>query len=285
MLKRDDPIFDALIKDIKKVVSERYLEDQEAPISGIYKRAGAGGSGEEFGALRWRAREDVICAFVTWDEYQERGITYAQVSTIIVNVLHGKPQEKWLEGVFDEAVLENQKNAGFKASVEDRKNSPDNHVFDEMEGGHNPWVDLSAAAKLQYIALDAARHDVLFEPFAEAVKETIGDAGTAALRVVLDCHKELHAIAKLFPDDGRTEPTPVVEQVKEMLDYLSALEGKPPLALTERTDPLTEKAEAMFNGQQRLEKLTTTDLKEESQKLPAEKTPSSAADRSKDIER
>jgi hypothetical protein len=63
-----------------------------------------------------------------------------------------------------------------------------------------------------------------FEPFAQVVKDTIGDVGEAALRVVLDGQKELHAIAKLFPDDERTEPTPPVEQVKDMLDYVSALD-------------------------------------------------------------
>ena len=51
-------------------------------------------------------------------------------------------------------------------------------------------------------------------------KETIGDVGKAALRVVLESQKELHAIAKLLPDDGRIEPTPPVEQVKEILDYV-----------------------------------------------------------------
>jgi hypothetical protein len=72
--------------------------------------------------------------------------------------------------------------------------------------------------------LDAVRHDVPFEPFAEVVRETIGEVGEAALRVVLDGQKELCAIAELFPDDGRTEPTPLVELVKEMMDYASALE-------------------------------------------------------------
>jgi hypothetical protein len=65
-----------------------------------------------------------------------------------------------------------------------------------------------------------------FGPFAEVVKETIGDVGEAALRVVLDSQKELHAIAKLFPDDGRTEPTPLVEQVREILDHVMVLEAR-----------------------------------------------------------
>lgn len=223
-MKPDDPVFDELKKDIKEVVSGRYLEDPEAPISGMYKRADRGESGEEFGALRWRAREDVICAFVLWKDYLEKGIGWEQQAIIIENIADGKPQDKWLEGVFDEAALENRKIAAFTASVEDRKNSPAGHHFEEGNGDWHPWADLSAAAKLQYIALDAARLDVPFEPFAQAVRETIGDAGEAALRVVLDGQKELHAIARLLPDDGRTESTPLVEQVKDLLDYVMALE-------------------------------------------------------------
>lgn len=226
MLKPDDPVFDQLMKGIKKAVTGRYLEDPDAPISGMYKRAGRGECGDEFATLRWRAREDVICAFVSWDDYLEKGISKEQQITIIENVADRKPQERWFEGVFDSAILENRKIAGFKASVESMKNSPDNHVFEEMDGDRQSWADLSAPAKLQYIVLDAARHDVPFEPFAQVVKDTIGDAGEAALRVVLDGQKELHAIAKLFPDDGRIEPTPLVEQVKEMLDYVLSLETR-----------------------------------------------------------
>ena len=123
-------------------------------------------------------------------------------------------------------MLENHSIAGFKAMVEDRKNSPDNYVFEEMDGDDSPWAELSAAAKLQYITRDAVISGVPFESFAEAVREANSDVGEAALRVVLDGQKELHAIAKLFPDDGRTEPTPLVERVKEVLDYASALEAQ-----------------------------------------------------------
>ncbi len=126
--------------------------------------------------------------------------------------------------VFDEAALERQRVEGFKAMVEDSKHSPDNRVFEEMDGDRLPWAELSATAKLGYIARDAAFSGVGFEPFAEMVKDTIGDAGEAALRVVFDGQKKLHAIAKLLPDDGGIEPTPLVEQVKEILDYVSALE-------------------------------------------------------------
>jgi hypothetical protein len=138
--------------------------------------------------------------------------------------LDEKPQEKWLEGVFDEAVLEKDRIAGFKAMVEDLKNSPTRSLYEETNGELNAWDDLSTTAKLQYIARDAAIADVGFEPFTRVVLDTIGDAGEAALRVLLDSAKELHAIAKLFRDDERTESTPLVVQVKELLDHVSALE-------------------------------------------------------------
>ena len=125
-------------------------------------------------------------------------------------------EENWLDGVFDEAVLENDRIRAFKISVENRRNSPDNHFFDEMDGSSRNWEELSAAAKLQYIAADATRTEVSFKAFAEVARDVIGDDIEAALRIVLEGQKELHAIAKLFPDDGRTEPTPLVEQVKDV---------------------------------------------------------------------
>lgn len=181
-------------------------------------------SGVRFEQLKVNAQLEALRSSVPWSDYEDRGLTDAQAGVIFTNVRDGKPPERWLEGVCDEAALENHRAANFRAMVEDSKNSPNNHVFEEMDGNRLPWADLSAAAKLQYIARDAALSGVAFETFAEVVKDTIGDVGEAALRVVLDGQNELHAIARLFPDDGRTEPTPLVEQVKEMLDYTSALE-------------------------------------------------------------
>jgi len=179
-----------------------------------------------FEQLKATAQLEVLRSFVPWSDYEDRGLTDAQAGVVFTNVRDGKPPERWLEGVCDEAALEHHKTANFRAMVEDSKSSPGNHVFEEMDGNRLPWAELSAAAKLQYLARDAALSEVGFEPFAEVVKETIGDVAEAALRVVLDSQKELHAIAKLFPDDGRTEPTPLVEQVKELLDHVLMLETR-----------------------------------------------------------
>jgi hypothetical protein len=219
MLKPDDRVFDELAANLQTVASSRYVEDPFHSSHFIKSDAGL-----RFEELKPGDQLALLDGSVDWDHYKDQGLSRAQARIIFSNVRDGKPQEKWLDGIFDEAVLERHKLEGFKASVEDSKNSPGNHYFEEMDGDRHPWADLSAAAKLQYVALDAARHDVPFEPFARVVKETIGDVGEAALRVVLAGQKELHAIAELLPDDGRIEPTPLVEQVKEILEYASALE-------------------------------------------------------------
>jgi hypothetical protein len=88
------------------------------------------------------------------------------------------------------------------------------------------------------------------------VKDTIGDAVEAALRVVLDGQKELHAIAKLLPDDGRIEPTPLVEQVKEILDYVSALEQQEKQRLQGR-EKLLEGISNVLDGKPRRDQAST----------------------------
>lgn len=224
-LKPDDPVWTEMIGAIEAVVSWRYAEDLHF-VSGFPYAPSVEEPGFEFGVLTRKDRQNLLADMVDWRGYGNRGMSHDQQSIVIANVLDGKPQEKWLEGVFDEAVLENNRITSFRMLVEGMKNSPTGHHFEEMNGDWRPWDDLSAAAKLQYIARDAVICDVPFGPFAEVVKNTIGDRVDAALRVVLDGQKELHAISQVFPDDGRTEPTPLVEQVKDLLDYASALEAQ-----------------------------------------------------------
>ena len=225
LLKPDDPVWAEMIGDIVSVVSSRYAEDLDF-VSGLAYAPSVEEPGFEFGALTRKDRQNLLAEMVDWRGYGNRGMSHDQQSIVIANVLAEKPQQQWLHGVFDEAVLENARIISFKRSVESMKNSPTGHHFEEMNGDWRPWDDLSAAAKLQYIARDAVICDVPFESFAEVVKNTMGGRVDAALRVVLDGQKELHAIAKLFPDDGQTESTPLVEQVKDMLDHVSALEAQ-----------------------------------------------------------
>jgi hypothetical protein len=209
-----------LVAGIRTVLSSRYVEDRSSPF-GPFERCA---SGVRFEHLPPDDQREVLTDAPFWGWHDDEGLTRTEQLLIIDNVLAGKPQEKWLEGVFDEAALENHKIALFNEMVEEMRSRPRNHLFEEMNGDHLPWAELSADAKLQYIARDAAIGDVPPESFVQVVKDTIDDVGEAALRVVLDGQKELHAIASLLPDDGRLESTPLVERVKDMLEYVSALE-------------------------------------------------------------
>lgn len=225
MLKPDDPAFAELRAALNAVASSRYVEEflWNVDDTMVWTKNDRGVRFEQLSAA---AQLEVLRSSMYWGDYEDRGLTDTQAGVIVTNVREGKPPERWLEGVCDEAALENHKTANFRAMVADSKNSPTNRFFEEMDGSQLPWAELSAAAKLQYLARDAVFADVGFEIFSEVVKETIGDVGDAALRVVLDAQKELHAIAKLFPDDGRTEPTPLVEQVKELRDHVTELETR-----------------------------------------------------------
>lgn len=107
---------------------------------------------------------------------------------------------------------------GFKALIEDHKNS--SHYFEEMDGSHRQWRELSPQSKLQYVARDAVLYDVPFERFAEGVRDVLPRAAhvEASLKMVLHYERELHGLGKLLPDDGRTESLALVERFKEILD-------------------------------------------------------------------
>jgi len=113
----------------------------------------------------------------------------------------------------------NDKNrlAGFKALIEDRKKGW--RYFEEMDGSLRRWNKLSPQSKLQYIASDAVFCNVPFERFAEAVRDVLPPAALveASLQMVLHYERELHGLANLLPDHGRTESVPLVERFKEIL--------------------------------------------------------------------
>src|SRR5437763_839494 len=96
-----------------------------------------------------------------------------------------------------QAMSEKHRLAGFKARVEDHKNST--HYFEEMDGSFRMWRDLSPLSKLQYMAGDAVICDVPFGRFAEAVRDVFSDLPQeaiteAALRMVLHNERELHGL-------------------------------------------------------------------------------------------
>jgi hypothetical protein len=112
---------------------------------------------------------------------------------------------------------EKQKLAGFRALVRDHLNC--SYYFEEMDGSHRQWSELSPQSKLQYIAGDAAIYDVPFERFEDTVREVLPAAVLveASLRTVLHYEQELRGLARLLPDHGGTESVPLVERFKEIL--------------------------------------------------------------------
>lgn len=84
--------------------------------------------------------------------------------------------------------------AGFKALVEEYRNS--DWYFEEVEGDRRLWKDFSPQGKLEYIARDAALYEVLFEAFADAARDFIGESalGDAALRMVLGDAREFRSL-------------------------------------------------------------------------------------------
>ena len=108
---------------------------------------------------------------------------------------------------------------GFQASLASDKSG--SYLLEDADGDRRPWPELSAQGKVAFIARAAAMYDVPFERFAAAVRAEVGEAAMAeaGLRNTLALKRELHGLAKLVPDDGRTESTPLVERFQEILEY------------------------------------------------------------------
>ncbi|HTU17856.1 MAG TPA: hypothetical protein VMG10_07300 [Gemmataceae bacterium] len=125
-------------------------------------------------------------------------------------------------------MAKRQQTDGFERVLADHQNS--SHYFEEADGSHRLWSELSAEGKLAYLAGDAALYDVPFERFQTAVRDVLGDVGPAvreeaALRLALRNEKQLHAVALLLPPDERLEGTPLPERVQEALAEAEARLG------------------------------------------------------------
>src|SRR5581483_10932291 len=108
---------------------------------------------------------------------------------------------------------------GFQAILADHKHS--DSYFEEMDGSHQPWQELSTEGKLTYLARDAVFYDVPFDYFAKAVREVLGDQPPAAreeaaLRLLLAQSRELHALEKLLPDLGSNFPPPLTDRFQNL---------------------------------------------------------------------
>lgn len=128
-----------------------------------------------------------------------------------------------------------QRVEGFRALLASASEAT--HFMEEVDGSLRTWPELSAEAKLDYLAVYAALYDLPFEPFVEAARDVLAAVSSlereeAALRLVLRQTRELRELEMLFPDDGRTEPPPLVDRVKDALGITSLAElkasGTPP---------------------------------------------------------
>jgi hypothetical protein len=111
---------------------------------------------------------------------------------------------------------------GFKTLIASQKS--ESSQLEDIDGDFRHWNELSTEGKVSWIASDAAYYDLPFEPFAEAVREILGELHAAAreeaaLRLAFRGQQELCALEKLLPKYDRLEPAPpLVERFREMLN-------------------------------------------------------------------
>lgn len=121
------------------------------------------------------------------------------------------------------------KQDSFDAMLNDYRGNDSWH-FEEMDGTHRTWPELSPEGKLAYLARDAAFAGASAERFAQAAREFLGDLPPvgreeAALQLALHNQRELHAVERLLPPEdfrhGDLAGTPLIERLNEFLSYLS----------------------------------------------------------------
>lgn len=98
MLRPNDVAWPELFADIQALSSSRYVENPEPYPSYV---PSSDGSGLEFSALPRGDRMEALSDADFWTRYEDLGLSDAQEVAIMNNILEGKSQEKWFDGVFD----------------------------------------------------------------------------------------------------------------------------------------------------------------------------------------
>jgi hypothetical protein len=89
-----------MLDDVQAVINSRFYEDPQpiaSPIEMFRMPQGKKG-GEPFADLSAREKGQVLGDYTDWQDYQQRGITFEQMDQVYLNVINGKPRDKWLEG-------------------------------------------------------------------------------------------------------------------------------------------------------------------------------------------
>lgn len=125
----------------------------------------------------------------------------------------------------------NEEKDGFDAMLRDYRDNSNWH-FEEMDGTHRTWPELSAEGKLSYLARDAVLAGVPAARFVEAAREFLGDLPPpdreeAALRLLFHNQRELHGVELLLPSEdtghdlfapGRPLPERLAEYISDLGD-------------------------------------------------------------------
>jgi hypothetical protein len=121
---------------------------------------------------------------------------------------------------------------GFRALT--ASDTSGSYYLEDVDGDFRTWREMSAEGKLRQLAGNAVYYGVPFEPFAEAVRNHLGDLPAeareeAALRLVLRHEQELRGLEQLLPRYDRLEPAPpLIERFQEVLDSYADRADKSP---------------------------------------------------------
>jgi hypothetical protein len=120
----------------------------------------------------------------------------------------------------------NEEKDGFDAMLRDYRDNSTWH-FEEMDGTHRTWPELSPEGKLGYLARDAVLADAPPEHFVQAAREFLADLPPpdreeAALRLLLHSQRELCDVDRLLPSedtghDLMAPSRPLAERLAEFI--------------------------------------------------------------------
>ena len=89
-----------MLKEVEAVTKSRFYADPD-PVAGpveMFRMPDGKKGGEPFAALPVSEKVQVLGDYTRWHDYEERGVSSAQMDQVFRNVIDGKPHEQWLEG-------------------------------------------------------------------------------------------------------------------------------------------------------------------------------------------